>query len=106
MVTEACSATDFYLMTTALLGWHLATRLRWPLALAGAVAAAIPITVLVNALRIIAVAQAHRWVIPRMPDAYENFLHMLTGAAVFLPALIVLNLVFEYYGRPSDSSRA
>ena len=107
LVTDACSATDFYLMTTALLGWHLAKKMRWPLAVVCAVAGAIPLTVLVNALRIVAVAQAHRWVIPRMPAAYEPFLHMLTGAAVFLPALIVLNLIFEYHhGRSSDASRA
>lgn len=104
LVTEACSATDFYLLTTVVLGWHFASRLRWPLALAGAVAAALPVTMFVNALRIVAVAQAHRWVIPRMPEAYEAFLHMLTGAAVFLPALIGLNLIFEYHGRARNSS--
>lgn len=105
-VTAACSATDFYLMTTAVLGWHLAMRLRGSLALVCAAAGAIPITLLVNALRLIAVAQAHGWVIPRLPAAYESFLHMLTGAAVFMPALIVLNLIFEYHGRSSDASRA
>lgn len=106
LVTEACSATDFYLMTVVVVGWHLALRMRWPLAAAGAVVVAVPVTLFVNALRIIAVAQAHRWVIPRMPEAYEAFLHMLTGAAVFLPALIVLNLIFEHYGHARNSPSA
>lgn len=103
MVTTACSATDFFLMTAALLGWHFAQRVRrpalLPLAAAGALVAAVPVTLCVNALRIVAVAQAHRWVIPRMPAAYDSFLHMLTGVAVFLPALIALNLLLELHGR-------
>jgi hypothetical protein len=41
-----------------------------------------------------------------MPEAYGAFLHMLTGAAVFLPALITLNLIFEIYGRSRSTSRA
>jgi len=102
-VTEACSATDFFLMTTALLGWHFARcapRPTWlPVAAAGALLAAVLVTLAVNALRIVAVAQAHRWVISRLPAAYESFLHMFTGAVVFLTALIVLNLLFEIYGR-------
>lgn len=108
LVTAACSATDFFLMTTAVLGWHFARgaeRRAWrPVAIAGAVVAAVPLTLFVNALRIVAVAHAHRWIIPRMPDAYGSFLHMLTGAAVFLPALIVMNLLLEYYGNARNSS--
>lgn len=100
LVTQACSATDFFLMTAALLGWHFARRTEraafLPAAAAGALFAAIPLTVFVNSLRVVAVAQAHRWVIPRLPPAYDSFLHMLTGAAVFLPALIALNLLLEY----------
>ena len=103
MVTGACSATDFFVITTVLLGWHFARRTKraaWlPAAAAGALAMAVPLTIFINALRLIAVAQAHRWVIPRMPAAYEAFLHMLTGMAVFLPALIALNFLFEIYGR-------
>src|SRR5690606_3639788 len=87
VVTAACGARDFYLMTTALLGWHLAQRGGraggWSLAVAGAVLAAVPLVLFINALRVVVVAQAHRWVIPRMPEAYESFLHMLAGAAVF-----------------------
>ncbi len=108
IVTEACSATDFSLMTAALLGWHFAQRVRrpalLPLAAAGALVAAVPLTLFVNALRIVAVAHAHRWVIERMPAAYGSFLHMLTGVAVFLPALIALNLLLEFYGRSRNSS--
>lgn len=102
LVTTACSATDFFLMTTALLGWHFAQRLRpalMPWAAAGALVVAVPLTLFINALRLIAVAQAHRWVIPRLPAAYDSFLHMLTGAVVFLTALIALNLLLEFYGR-------
>jgi exosortase/archaeosortase family protein len=87
LVTTACSAGDFFLMTAALV-------------------AAVPLTLFINALRLIVVAHAHDWVIPRMPEAYGAFLHMLTGAAVFLPALITLNLIFETYGRSRSASRA
>jgi exosortase/archaeosortase family protein len=110
LVTAACSATDFFLMTAALLGWHGALRAKRPALLpaAGVVAlvAAVPLTLLINALRLIAVAHAHRWVIPRLPEAYGAFLHLLTGVAVFLPALIALNLIFEIYGRSRIPSRA
>lgn len=102
MVTAACSATDFFLMTVALLGWHFAQCLRsalLPCAAAGALVVAVPLTLFINALRLIAVAQAHHWVIPRLPPAYDSFLHMLTGAVVFLTALIALNLFLEFYGR-------
>ncbi len=107
IVTEACSATDFFLMTTALLGWHFArfaNRPVWlPVAAVGALLAAVPAAIGINALRIIAVSQAHHWVIPRMPAAYDSFLHMLTGVAVFLPALIALNLILEIYGHARTS---
>lgn len=112
LVTEACSATDFFLMVAALLGWHGALRMRrsawWPVAVLAALVAAVPLTLFVNALRLVAVAHAHRWVIPRVPEAYEAFLHLLTGAVVFLPALIALNLALEFYGRshPSHSSHS
>lgn len=110
LVTGACSATDFFQMTAALLGWHCALRTQraawWPAAGAVALVAAVPLTLFINALRLIAVAHAHRWVIPRLPEAYGAFLHMLTGVAVFLPALIALNLIFEIYGRSRIPSRA
>jgi exosortase/archaeosortase family protein len=102
LVTVACSATDFFLMTVALCGWHFAQGLRPALLLgaaAGALVVAVPVALFINALRLIAVAQAHRWVIPRLPPAYGSFLHMFTGAVVFLTALIVLNLLLEIYGR-------
>ena len=105
LVTKACAATDFYVMATALLAWHLMRRagsLVWlPVAVAAALLAAVPVTLLVNALRIVTVAHAHRWVISRMPSSYDAFLHMATGAAVFLPALIGLNLLLEFHGRTS-----
>lgn len=104
IVTTACNATDFFLMTAALLGWHCARRMRLPVAVVAALGAAVPLTLFINALRIVAVAQAHRWIIPRMPAAYGSFLHMLTGVAVFLPALIALNLILEFHGRSRNNS--
>ncbi|MBC8040550.1 MAG: hypothetical protein H7Y06_08415 [Opitutaceae bacterium] len=109
LVTAACSATDFFLMVAALLGWHGALRTDraawWPVAGVAALVAAVPLTLFINALRLIAVAHAHRWVIPNMPEAYGAFLHMLTGVAVFLPTLIALNLILEFYGRSRAGSR-
>ncbi len=109
MVTTACAATDFYLMAAAVLGWHImrrAGRMAWlPAAVVVALLAALPVTLLVNALRIVAVAHAHHWVISRLPASYDAFLHMLTGASVFLPALIALNLLLELYGRSATAAR-
>jgi exosortase/archaeosortase family protein len=100
LVNEACSGTDFYLLTAALFGWHLPGSLKKPyhcilLALIGAFFLAISI----NALRIICLAQAHYWLIPRLPDNYAGFIHMMVGVAIFLPSLILINLTFEYYDR-------
>lgn len=99
VVSTACSATDYFLITTALFAWQLARRgLRWPLVAGSALVAALPVACGVNALRIVFVGQVHRWVIPLFPDAYGAFLHLLAGVAVFLPALIALNLAFEFHG--------
>jgi exosortase/archaeosortase family protein len=97
-VVPACSGTDFFLMTAALLGWRLARRNRGfaPALLLG-VALAVPVTLLVNGLRVAAVAQVHRWAIPLLPERYAAFAHLATGVAVFLPALILLNLGLEYH---------
>ncbi len=109
IVTAACSATDFSLMTAALLGWHFSrwARSTWllPAAAAGALVVSVPLTLSINALRLIAVAQMHCWVIPLLPSVYGHFLHMITGVAVFLPALIALNLLLEIYGRPRVTFR-
>ncbi len=109
LVTVACAATDFYLMAAALLSWHFmrsAGRVKWlPTVAVAALLAAVPVTLFVNALRIVAVAHAHHWVISRLPASYDAFLHLLTGASVFLPALIALNLILELYGRSSSALR-
>jgi exosortase/archaeosortase family protein len=99
-VTAACSATDYFLIVASLLGFQ-ATRLGAnPFAAASlGLFVAAPVTIFVNAVRIITVAYAHPWVISRLPAAYEAFLHMAVGAAVFLPSLILLNLLLETYGR-------
>ena len=105
-VTAACSATDFFLMVAALVSWQLARHGQHPVraTLAG-LGAALPLAIFLNALRIVAVSAAHRWFIPLLPDAYGSFLHLLTGAAVFLPALIALNLLLESHGRPRLPAR-
>lgn len=100
MVSAACSATSFFLMLAALLAWHLARRGLggWQAGVAG-LAFATPLAIAVNALRVVTVIQAHRWVIPHLPETYAHFLHLLTGVAVFLPTLIFLNLLLESHGR-------
>lgn len=105
VVTEACSATGYFVTVAALLGWRLARAGRRPArVVALALVSAFPLTLAVNALRVVVLMQAHRWVIPRFPDAYGPFLHLLTGVAVFLPALIGLNLFLEFHGNTRRSS--
>jgi exosortase/archaeosortase family protein len=97
-VTVACSATDFYVMVGALLAWHAKRRGKgWVLSVAIALVAAFPVTIAINALRVVTVAALHRWVFPADDAAQVPFLHMAAGVAVFLPALIGVNLALEYY---------
>lgn len=105
VVTEGCSATDYFLIVTVLLSWQGARRGMGPYraALAG-LFAALPLAIGVNALRVVVVAQMHRWIIPMFPEAYGHFLHLLAGVAVFLPALIALNLLLENHARPRTTS--
>lgn len=99
VVSAACSATDYFLITATLIAWHLGRQTRrFPVAVGIAVVAALPVTWLVNAGRILVVGQVHRWVIPLFPDAYAAFLHLSAGVIVFLPALIALNLLLEHHG--------
>jgi exosortase/archaeosortase family protein len=99
VVSAACSATHYYLTIVALLAWRLAVgRFSAPAVVGVAIAAAMPLVLFVNALRVIVVMHAHHWVIPQLPEAYGPFLHLLAGVAVFLPALICLNLLLEFYG--------
>jgi exosortase/archaeosortase family protein len=100
VVTTACSATDYFLIVAALIGFQAGRVRRRALFAAGiGLVAALPVAVFVNAIRIITVAYAHPWFISRLPATYGPFLHMLAGAAVFLPSLILLNLLLENYGR-------
>jgi exosortase/archaeosortase family protein len=105
VVTTACSATGYFLLIAALIGWHRARRGK---SLVGAILAGLvvglPLSITINSLRVVAVMQAHHWVIPLLPDAYGAFLHMLTGVAVFLPSLVALNLLLEYHGRHRPSA--
>jgi exosortase/archaeosortase family protein len=99
-VTAACSGTDFFLMVCVLVGWRLLGHEKsFARAVFASLALALPITLLVNALRVVAVAQAHRWVIPLLPERHAAFAHMFTGVAVFLPSLIALNSVLEMYAK-------
>jgi len=100
LVNEACSGTDFYLLTSTLLAWHLSKGFKKlyfciPLALLSALFLAISI----NAMRVVCLAQIHHWIIPRVPENYASFIHLLAGIAIFLPALILINLAFEYHDR-------
>ena len=100
LVTSACSGADYFLIVAVLLGWHLSRRGRaLPRAVLCGTVFACPLAIAVNALRIATLAQMHRWFIPLLPVSYAPFLHMLTGVAVFLPALIALHLLLEYHGR-------
>ncbi|MDB6095256.1 MAG: hypothetical protein JWM32_2818 [Verrucomicrobia bacterium] len=107
VVSTACSGGGFFLMVAVLFAWHLASRSGKNLGVSilGGLAFAAPVAIGVNALRIIVVVQAHRWLMPRFPDSYGPMLHMLTGAAVFLPLLIVLNLILDLHGNRLDASR-
>jgi exosortase/archaeosortase family protein len=100
VVSEACSATGFFLTVAALIAWQLARRgLGAVSAPALGLAASLPVVLVVNALRVITVAQVHRWIIPALPENWSAFAHMTTGVALFLPALIGLNLVLELHAR-------
>jgi exosortase/archaeosortase family protein len=105
VVTVACSGATYFILLTAVLGWHLGWRGRHPVVAAAAAAGcALALTLAINALRIVAVVQARRWLNPLFPDSYGPFLHLLTGVAVFLPALIALNLAFESHGHSRPRS--
>ena len=107
LVSTACSGATFFIITAALLSWHCARRIRSaPVAIPLAVGAAFIVTIGINALRIICLIQAHRWLIPLLPDNYSAFAHMLVGVAVFLPALIALNALLEFYGYSKASTSA
>lgn len=104
VVTRACSGTDFFILLAGLMAWHAARDSRcrvfgWWWVPVAAMAIAVPVTVVINAMRIVVVAQAHRWVIPHLPDAYAGFAHLLAGVAIFLPALVGLNFLLESHAR-------
>lgn len=106
-VTAACSATDFFLMVATLMAWQFTRRGHHPArAWVTGLAAALPLAIFLNSLRVVAVTGAHRWLIPLLPDVYGAFLHLLTGAAIFLPSLIALNFLLEFHGRPRSPTPA
>ncbi len=101
LVSEACSGASFFIMMASLLTWHLGKR--WsrvvPAVFAG-LPLALALSIFINALRVLSLSQAHRWVIPFLPEPYAHMAHLMIGVAVFLPALIALNAAFEFYGYP------
>jgi exosortase/archaeosortase family protein len=106
-VTAACSATDFFLMLAALIAWQLARRGHHPgRVVAASFVIAAPLTIFLNSLRVVTVTQAHRWFIPLLPASYGPLLHLLAGAAIFLPSLILVSLCLEFHGRTRLPSRA
>lgn len=111
LITRACAAADYFTLLAPLLAWRLGQRFApsrpHPALLAGAaLALAVPLTLAINALRIVAVIQAHRWVIPLFPPAYGDFLHLLAGVAVFLPALLLLDLALQSHAHAPSPARA
>jgi exosortase/archaeosortase family protein len=106
MVTAACSGTGFFVVLAAMLAVQFSRRgLPVAVAPALAMAVALPATLVVNAARLVAVVQMHAWIIPRMPTAFAAFLHLLTGAGVFLPVLIALNVYLEKHELIRRASR-
>jgi exosortase K len=106
LISSACSGTTFFISTCALLCWHNARRTEhYMISILIAFAAALLVSIGINALRIICLVQAHRWIIPQMPESYANFAHMVIGIAVFLPTLIALNALLEFHGHsPQNTS--
>ncbi len=103
LVSEACSGATFFLITCTLLCWHISRRTACHItSIVIGLSSAFALAIFINALRIICLVQAHRWLIPQMPDNYAGFAHMLIGIAVFLPSLIALNALFEFYGNSKD----
>ena len=99
LISEACSGATFFIITSTLLCWHIARRTEHHIAtLVIALSSALALAIFINALRIICLVQAHRWFIPHLPENYTSFAHMLIGIAVFLPSLIALNALLEFYG--------
>ena len=100
LVSKACSGTNFFIITCTLLGWHLADKTKYHIVNIGIViTVASFFSVLINALRIACLSLAHHLFFPFLPENYIAFAHMLVGVAVFLPALIGLNAIFEFYGK-------
>lgn len=102
LVTRDCSASDFALLAAMIVAWNPPTR---PSSFLAAVAwgllGGVLIALLVNALRVLAIMELYRWVIPQVPGSYEKILHLLVGTAVFLPALLLLHSALHVYGTRS-----
>lgn len=104
IVTAACSGFDFWVLLSLIFTWRLLGkhRLVRSAAIIGMICA-IPVTWVINGVRIIALAHAHRWIIPHWPEAYEGFLHLAVGVLIFLPALVAFHALPHFHRiTPSD----
>lgn len=100
LISKACSGTGFFIIMCVLFGWHFTDKTQYHmLNLVLAVTVALFLSIFINALRIICLLQAHHWLFPLLPENYSAFAHMLIGVAAFLPTLIALNALLEFYGR-------
>ena len=108
LVNASCSGTAFFIVLSVVLGWQLGGLIR-PVLFAAIVAllSGMLLTFFINGLRIVCLAQLHHWVVPRLPESYGPFLHTLTGVAIFLPFLILVNICLSAYaGRNRNSTRS
>lgn len=105
LVSEACSGTDFFVMLVALLCWRFTARTHTGTAIALGLALGLAGSLAVNSLRVILVAQTSRLQLALLPEDYQSFAHLLLGITVFLPALVLVNLIFDAYDR-SDTARS
>jgi exosortase/archaeosortase family protein len=85
-VTRACGGADFFAMLCALFAWQVVPeRIRWlPALCAGAWA----VTLLVNAMRVIAAIWMRSFAELLLPERMEAAVHLVSGVLVFFPALL------------------
>ena len=91
-------------MVAGLISWQLTAAANLPSAPAGLLTA-LPLAIFINSLRVVTSRRPTAGS-SRLPEAYGPFLHLLTGAAIFPPSLIALNLLLEFHGRRQLPIRA
>ncbi|MDR3229070.1 MAG: archaeosortase/exosortase family protein, partial [Puniceicoccales bacterium] len=96
-VTRECGGADFFSMVCALLAWQFVPcRARrivlFPLAAWG-------VTMLVNAMRVIATVWTRTLGGALLPERLEAATHLLTGVLVFFPSLLAVWLISKRLAR-------